>query len=65
MTIAGTDRTVVRITLGDVTSGGGSVRTSSATPIMIWTPSALARDTLGNFSSAAPTSELGAADRDF
>jgi hypothetical protein len=64
-TIGGIDRTVVRITLGTATSGSGNVRTSSATPIMLWTPSALARDTLGNVLSAAPISELGVADRDF
>ena len=64
VSIAGLDRTVVRITLGSVTSGSG-LRTAGGTPIMAWSPSATGRDTLGNFSSAAPINELGVADRDF
>ena len=64
VSIAGLDRTVVRITLGTVTSGGG-LRSAGGTPIMAWAPSATGRDTLGNFSSAAPINELGTADRDF
>jgi chitinase len=62
--IAGTDRTVVRITLGAVTSGTG-LRTAGGTPIMAWSPSATGRDPAGNAASTAPVNELGAADRDF
>jgi hypothetical protein len=65
VTIGGIDRTVMRITLRTITNGSGSVRGSSATPSMVWTPSATARDTLGNICSAAPVTELGVADRDF
>jgi hypothetical protein len=65
VTIGGIDRTVVRITLVAVTSGSGNVRTSSTSPVMVWTPSASARDLTGVASSAAPISELGLADRDF
>jgi hypothetical protein len=64
VTIGGIDRTVVRITLGALTSGG-SLRTAGGTPVMAWAPSAAARDTLGNASSVAPVNELGVADRDF
>ena len=65
VSIGGIDRTVVRITLGAVTSGGASVRTSSVTPTMLWTPSATALDLLGRACSVAPVSELGIVDRDF
>jgi Big-like domain-containing protein len=64
VTIAGTARTVMRITLGNITSGG-SLRSAGGTPVMAWAPSATARDTLGNLASPAPINELGVADRDF
>jgi hypothetical protein len=63
--IGGIDRTVVRITLGAVTSGANNVRTASTTPVMAWTPSATARDLNALACSVAPVSELGIADRDF
>jgi hypothetical protein len=65
VTIGGIDRTVVRITLGAISSGARNMRTTSATPTMVWAPSANARDISGIASSAAPTNELGTADRDF
>ena len=65
VSIGGVERTVVRITLGAVTSGGVNVRTTSATPVTAWTPSATARDTLGGNCSVAPVNELGTVDRDF
>ena len=65
VTIGGIDRTVVRVTLGTITSGDASLRRASATPAMIWTPSATARDVLGSICSVAPLTEPGAADRDF
>jgi hypothetical protein len=65
VTIGGVDRTVMRITLGAVTSGAGNIRTSSAAQSMVWTPSATARDAFGSVCSAAPLTEPGALDRDF
>ena len=65
VTIGGFERTVVRIVLGAVTSGGGNIRSSGATPVMVWTPSATARDLLNAACSVAPVNELGAVDRDF
>ncbi len=65
VSIGGIDRTVMRITLATIASGSKNVRTTSATPGMVWTPSSTARDTLGNICSVAPLTELGLADRDF
>ena len=64
MSIGGIDRTVVRITLGAVT-GAGAYAAPRATPFMVWTPSATARDLLSVACSAAPLTEPGTADRDF
>jgi hypothetical protein len=65
VTTGGIDRTVMRVTLKSVISGAGNVRTTSATPSMVWTPSATARDVLANICSVAPLTEPGLADRDF
>jgi len=65
VTIGGIDRTVIRITLKTIVSGSGAIRTTSATPNMVWTPSATARDTLGDICSVSPLTELAIADRDF
>ena len=65
VSIGGIERTVVRITLGAVTSGAANLRTTSSTPVMAWTPSATARDALGLICSVAPVNELGTVDRDF
>jgi hypothetical protein len=65
VSIGGIERTVVRITLGAVTSGANNLRSTSATPVMAWTPSATARDLLNAACSVAPTNELGTVDRDF
>ena len=64
VSIAGVDRTVVRITLGAATSAK-NLRRSGATPSMVWAPSATARDVLSIVCSAAPLTEPGTADRDF
>jgi hypothetical protein len=58
------NRTVVTIRLGALAAGNG-LRTASTTPSMVWTPSAAATDLYGTASSAAPVTELGAADKDF
>lgn len=63
-TVGGVSVTVVRITLGSVTSGG-NVRTSTAPVAAIWSPSALVTDSFGNVCSTAPVTESGTADRDF
>ncbi|GAA1931780.1 Ig-like domain-containing protein [Nocardioides marmoribigeumensis] len=63
-TVNGTTSSVVTITLGALASGGG-LRTPGGTGNMVWTPSASVTDLGGQTSSAAPTTELGTADRDF
>ena len=55
----------MRIALGAVTSGAANLRSSGATPVMAWTPSATARDLLNAACSVAPVNELGTVDRDF
>jgi hypothetical protein len=65
VTVGAIDRTVVRLTLGAVTTGATNIRTASGTPAMAWAPSASARDLFGNVCSVAPISELGSLDRDF
>lgn len=62
--VNGNSATQVTITLGSLASGGG-LRTVSAGAGMVWTPSSSATDPLGLPCSAAPTSELGALDREF
>jgi len=63
-TVAGVPATVVTITLG-TTSNASLLRTATTASTMVWTPSATVTD-LNKFpSSTAPTSELGALDREF
>lgn len=62
---ASSSATVVTITLGTVTSGSSSLRTTSATPTMVWTPATTATDVAGIACSPAPVIEPGGADRDF
>ena len=62
-TINGVPATVVRVTLGGLTSG--SVRTVTSTAAMTWTPSANATDLVGQRCSSAPVTESGPLDRDF
>ena len=57
------NRTVVTIRLG--ASSGGGLRTAASAPAMVGTPSAAATDLYGTACSAAPVTELGAADKDF
>ncbi|GAA2031254.1 hypothetical protein GCM10009740_21300 [Terrabacter terrae] len=63
-TINGATATVVTITLGSATNAS-VLRTSSTGSTMVWTPSAAATDLNGTPTSTAPTSELGALDREF
>lgn len=65
LTTGSSGGSVVTITLGTVTSGSSSLRTSSTTPAMVWTPAVTATDAAGNACSATPTVETGTADRDF
>jgi hypothetical protein len=61
--VNGRPATIVTIRLG--ASSGGGLRTSSLNGTLVWSPSGLATDVFGNRVSTAPTSELGALDRDF
>ncbi|WP_374970614.1 Ig-like domain-containing protein [Terrabacter sp. BE26] len=63
-TVNGVTATVVTITLGSTTNAN-VLRTSSTASTMVWTPAAAATDLKGMPSSTAPTSELGALDREF
>lgn len=64
VTVNGRPVTVVTLTLGSITSGGG-LRTASTSTSMIWSPSDVVTDAFANRSSTAPTTELGTLDRDF
>lgn len=64
VTVGATTRSVVTVRLGAVTSGSG-LRTVTATPAMVWTPSATVTDLTGQKCSTAPVTETGTADRDF
>lgn len=63
-TVNGVTATVVTVRLGTLASGGG-LRTANTASTMVWTPSAAAADPNGLACSAAPTSELGALDREW
>lgn len=65
ITTAGVPKTVVTITLGAPTSGAGSLRTSTTSAAMIWTPFSSVTSTTGVASSVAPVIESGTPDRDF
>lgn len=66
VTVNGTAATTVTITFGTAISQGASLRTAATTPAaMLWTPSAVAKDTLGIACSTAMVTELGTSDRDF
>jgi hypothetical protein len=64
-TIDGVSVTTVRIQLGAVASGGGSLRTVSAAAAMLWTPSTVVTDLQGNPASGQSATEGDALDRDF
>ena len=63
-TVNGVTATVVTLQVGTLASGSG-VRTAGNPSTTVWTPSSAAKDLAGNASSVAPTSERGAADREF
>jgi hypothetical protein len=63
-TVNGTTATVVTITVGTMTSGGG-LRSTTSSQSSVWTPSVAALDTGGRPCSAAPATELGTLDKDF
>ncbi|ASN41072.1 signal peptidase I [Arthrobacter sp. 7749] len=65
ITTAGVPKTVVTVTLGAPTSGAGSLRASTTTSAMIWTPLSSVTSTTGVASSVAPVIESGTPDRDF
>ncbi|MDN4609638.1 Ig-like domain-containing protein [Arthrobacter burdickii] len=61
----GVPRTVVTVTLGTIASGAGSLRTTTTSAAMIWSPAAAVTSTAGLPSSTAPVTETGLLDRDF
>ncbi|WP_245934470.1 signal peptidase I [Arthrobacter psychrolactophilus] len=65
VTVGGVPRTVVTVTLGVPTSGAGSLRTSTTSVAMVWTPTSSVTSTSGVTCSIAPMTESGALDRDF
>ncbi|MBM7517791.1 Ig-like domain-containing protein [Nocardioides nitrophenolicus] len=64
VTVDGTDRTVVTITVGSLASGNG-LRTVTTASTMVWTPSTAALSTGGGACAATPATESGASDREF
>ncbi|MFE6734737.1 Ig-like domain-containing protein [Microbacterium sp. NPDC057650] len=64
-TVGGASVTVIRITLGTVTGGGGTLRTATTAANMVWSPSATATDLAGTACSTAPVTETGPSDREF
>lgn len=62
-TVNGRTVTVVTLQLGTV--NGSSLRTTSLTGTLVWSPSSTVTTAAGVRSSSAPTAELGALDRDF
>lgn len=66
VTVNGTVRTTVTLRLGTLASGStASLRTTSLTAAMIWSPSAAVTDLTGRVCSASPVTESGTLDRDF
>ncbi|MFC4138054.1 MULTISPECIES: Ig-like domain-containing protein [unclassified Microbacterium] len=64
-TVGGASVTVVRITLGTVNAGSGTLRTATVAANMTWSPSAAATDLAGTRCSIAPVTETGPLDREF
>ena len=64
VTVDGTQRTVVTVTVGALASGSGQ-RTVTTPSTMIWTPSTAAATAGGTACSAIPATESGASDREF
>ncbi|MCW2841618.1 MAG: signal peptidase, partial [Aeromicrobium sp.] len=64
VTVNGVSATRVTLVMGAQTSGR-TIATVSTASTMVWTPSALATNLTGRAASTTPTSETGAADREF
>lgn len=64
-TVNGIPRTVITVTVGSVTSGSSTLRSSTASVNMIWTPTATVKGITGATNSTAPATETGTLDRDF
>ncbi|WP_404385046.1 Ig-like domain-containing protein [Knoellia locipacati] len=66
VTVNGIVRTTVTLRLGTIASGSAaSLRTTSLTAAMIWSPSAAVSDLNGRVCSVSPVTESGTLDRDF
>lgn len=66
VTVNGVSATKVTLTVGTILTNSTQLRTASSTAVqMLWTPSATAKDTVGNACSTAVVTELGTNDRDF
>ncbi|SEE85184.1 signal peptidase I [Arthrobacter alpinus] len=65
VTVGGLPRTVVTVTLAAPASGAGSLRTSTTSPAMVWTPTSSVSSTSAVPCSLAPITESGTLDRDF
>ncbi len=63
-TVNGVPATTLTLKIGTLATGDG-LRTVGNPMSMVWTPSTSALDLFGNACSAAPTTELGALDREF
>ncbi|ALV47967.1 signal peptidase I (plasmid) [Arthrobacter alpinus] len=65
VTVGGLPRTVVTVILAAPASGAGSLRTSTTSPAMVWTPTSSVTSTSAVPCSLAPITESGTLDRDF
>jgi hypothetical protein len=62
--VNGVSRTTVTVRVGTLVSGG-ALRTAGSASVMVWAPSANAKDLFGDSCAAAPLSESGSLDREF
>lgn len=66
VTVGGVQRTTVTLRLGTLASGQtASLRTTSVSAAMVWSPSGSVTDLTGRACSTAPVTETGTLDRDF
>ena len=65
VSVSGTPRTVVTVTLGSPSGGSNSLRTTYTAAAMTWTPTSSVSTPSGNRSSTAQVTETGAIDKDF
>ncbi|MHA7243984.1 Ig-like domain-containing protein [Paeniglutamicibacter antarcticus] len=65
VTINGIPRSIVTVTVGNVTYGSNSLRTNTNSANMVWTPTTAVKNTNGAASSTTPVTESGSLDRDF